>query len=329
MQKRLVVCLLLLFISLSVISPGKALAANNETTLNVLDAQNMEVGDYINFGSLLGKDIIWQVIGKEDGKFLLFSANELFEGQYDASLSKVVTNNLTSSRRYGSNSWRYSDIRTFLNSTATNVEYPDEVFDYSSLWQGLVSLSDGENTEPDYANIPGFLNTQNFSPEEMAIICDTKHKSLIDLTDPLADTSQLFPTIDSDFYTWDSVAQNYSSNQSAESVDRIFLLSADEVQKYLVSQDLDTVYGYYWLRDCIAESSRIESLGVNSMLVNGNELSCEDADSLAGVRPACWIAPVEDQTISGEGTLESPYVISNLPISDLEGMSDYCKKAAR
>ena len=64
MQKRLVVCLLLLFISLSVISPGKALAANNETTLNVLDAQNMEVGDYINFGSLLGKDIIWQVIGK-------------------------------------------------------------------------------------------------------------------------------------------------------------------------------------------------------------------------------------------------------------------------
>lgn len=318
MKKRLIAFILLSVMVFSLVAPTHAFALEGEIISNAKVVQDINIGDYINFGSLFGNDIAWQVIGKENGKFLLFSAHTLFNGQYDASLSKHLTNNVTTYYRYGSNSWRYSDIRTFLNSESTTVEYPNEIFDYSNLWHGIVSQDYGENTAPNYASIPGFLNSQNFSDEELNILCPTTHVSLIDYTDPLADDSIIFPTVSSMFDTWDRVKLNYHLFQTAESTDRVFLLSAGQIQRYLVEQNLEfnSEYvgncAYYWLRDCIAysESQYRAYHGICSLAINGSSLSSADADSSGGIRPACWIKPAANQELEGTGTKADPYVLS-------------------
>ena len=130
-MKRLIVILLLASMMASSLEWSTVLAVEVETCDATKTAQEISIGEYINFGKLFGEDITWQVIGIENGKLLLFSSKTLFNGQYDASLNKYLTNNVTTYYWYGSNSWRSSDIRTFLNSESAKVQYDNEIFDYS------------------------------------------------------------------------------------------------------------------------------------------------------------------------------------------------------
>ena len=318
-MKRLIVILLLASMMASSLEWSTVLAVEVETCDATKTAQEISIGEYINFGKLFGEDITWQVIGIENGKLLLFSSKTLFNGQYDASLNKYLTNNVTTYYWYGSNSWRSSDIRTFLNSESAKVQYDNEIFDYSDLWHGIASRYYGENTAPNYASIPGFLNSQNFSKQELYILCPITHTALIDYTDPLADDSIIFPTVSAMFNTWERVKLNYPLFQSAESTDRVFLLSAKEVQEYLVEQglnfDAENIgnVSHYWLRDCIALSTSNYNAyhGMYSLSINHSSLSYAEADTLGGIRPACWIKPIEGHPVGGSGTVEDPYTLSD------------------
>ena len=320
MKKRVLSGFIAIFCGLWLIGQNCAEAADNGPTIRA-SGGNLGVGDYVILGSFSGEDLVWQVIGEEKGKFLLYCTFIPLEGQYDASLFKVSTGNVTKHYLIGSNSWRYSDVRTYLNSESTTVIYSNEVFDYGDE---LISISYGENSDPDYASLPGFLSSQNFSNQELDIIYPVTHETLIDSTDPLAESGYRYPLADT-FSNWEQVETQYSSYQRAESTDKVFLLNVQEFQQYIIGQgqiDDSEFTGSYWLRDCVAKSAgrAYTSYGIDSLSINyrtyGFELDSKEADSIAGIRPACWIALSANQFLTGNGTPENPYRLGGLNTAD-------------
>lgn len=148
--------------------------SNNTSTVDI------KLGDTVVFGKYNDADITWQVIKlSDDGTEAVLISKDILtfkafdaantgnfarkDNTYYSSRDEIIqTDKQLQADVFGNSSWKNSDLRAWLNSTKSTVEY-------EGLGPINSALSDSGNA---YNLEPGFL--YNFSDEELSAIKETK-----------------------------------------------------------------------------------------------------------------------------------------------------------
>ena len=296
MTKKITAILLALCMAISIL-PMSVQAASKP---------DIKVGDYVKMGTYNNASILWRCVSIDDNGPLMLADRIIDTLAYDAK-----TNDNSSSKShsrsykrddYGSNYWKDSNMRSWLNSTAE----PGKV-DWlcgNPPKDGYVSGVGAYNEKA------GFLNA--FSKSEIAAMKTVTQRSLV--SHPEYNKGIVNGDANSDllYYTDISYAAiNYDSAYFETTTEKVFLLDvkqANAVWKnlngYYVAYNNDGMAWPYWLRtpvtDCNHDMRYISSSGqVGRYAPWYSDL---------GVRPAFYLDSEYFVTTSGSGSQSSPYI---------------------
>lgn len=267
---------------------------------------DIKVGDYVKMGTYNNASILWRCVSIDNNGPLMLADRIIDTLAYDAK-----TNDNSSSKShsrsykrddYGSNYWKDSNMRSWLNSTAE---------------AGKVDWLCGNPPKDGYVSgvgayneKAGFLNA--FSKSEIAAMKTVTQRSLV--SHPEYNKGIVNGDANSDllYYTDISYAAiNYDSAYFETTTEKVFLLDvkqANAVWKnlngYYVAYNNDGMAWPYWLRtpvtDCNHDMRYISSSGqVGRYAPWYSDL---------GVRPAFYLDSEYFVTTSGSGSQSSPYI---------------------
>lgn len=296
MTKKIAAILLALCMAISIL-PMSVQAASKP---------DIKVGDYVKMGTYNNASILWRCVSIDDNGPLMLADRIIDTLAYDAK-----TNDNSSSKShsrsykrddYGSNYWKDSNMRSWLNSTAE---------------AGKVDWLCGNPPKDGYVSgvgayneKAGFLNA--FSKSEIAAMKTVTQRSLV--SHPEYNKGIVNGDANSDllYYTDISYAAiNYDSAYFETTTEKVFLLDvkqANAVWKnlngYYVAYNNDGMAWPYWLRtpvtDCNHDMRYISSSGqVGRYAPWYSDL---------GVRPAFYLDSEYFVTTSGSGSQSSPYI---------------------
>ena len=275
-------------------------------TVQAASKPDIKVGDYVKMGTYNNASILWRCVSIDDNGPLMLADRIIDNLAYDAKTNDNSTSksHSRSYKRddYGSNYWKDSNMRSWLNSTASagNVDWlcgnPPK--------DGYVSGAGAYNEKA------GFLNA--FSKSEIAAMKTVTQRSLV--SHPEYNKGIVNGDANSDllYYTDISYAAiNYDSAYFETTTEKVFLLNvkqANAVWKnlngYYVAYNNDGMAWPYWLRtpvtDCNHDMRYISSSGqVGRYAPWYSDL---------GVRPAFYLDSEYFVATSGSGSQSSPYV---------------------
>ena len=267
---------------------------------------DIKVGDYVKMGTYNNASILWRCVSIDNNGPLMLADRIIDTLAYDAK-----TNDNSSSKShsrsykrddYGSNYWKDSNMRSWLNSTAE---------------AGKVDWLCGNPPKDGYVSgvgayneKAGFLNA--FSKSEIAAMKTVTQRSLV--SHPEYNKGIVNGDANSDllYYTDISYAAiNYDSAYFETTTEKVFLLDvkqANAVWKnlngYYVAYNNDGMAWPYWLRtpvtDCNHDMRYISSSGqVGRYAPWYSDL---------GVRPAFYLDSEYFVATSGSGSQSNPYV---------------------
>ena len=296
MTKKITAILLALCMAISIL-PMSVQAASKP---------DIKVGDYVKMGTYNNASILWRCVSIDDNGPLMLADRIIDTLAYDAK-----TNDNSSSKShsrsykrddYGSNYWKDSNMRSWLNSTAA---------------EGKVDWLCGNPPKDGYVSgvgayneKAGFLNA--FSKSEIAAMKTVTQHSLV--SHPEYNKGIVNGDANSDllYYTDISYAAiNYDSAYFETTTEKVFLLDvkqANAVWKnlngYYVAYNNDGMAWPYWLRtpvtDCNHDMRYISSSGqVGRYAPWYSDL---------GVRPAFYLDSEYFVATSGSGSQSNPYV---------------------
>ena len=296
MTKKITAILLALCMAISIL-PMSVQAASKP---------DIKVGDYVKMGTYNNASILWRCVSIDDNGPLMLADRIIDTLAYDAK-----TNDNSSSKShsrsykrddYGSNYWKDSNMRSWLNSTAE---------------AGKVDWLCGNPPKDGYVSgvgayneKAGFLNA--FSKSEIAAMKTVTQRSLV--SHPEYNKGIVDGDANSDllYYTDISYAAiNYDSAYFETTTEKVFLLDvkqANAVWKnlngYYVAYNNDGMAWPYWLRtpvtDCNHDMRYISSSGqVGRYAPWYSDL---------GVRPAFYLDSEYFVATSGSGSQSNPYV---------------------
>ena len=296
MTKKITAILLALCMAISIL-PMSVQAASKP---------DIKVGDYVKMGTYNNASILWRCVSIDDNGPLMLADRIIDTLAYDAK-----TNDNSSSKShsrsykrddYGSNYWKDSNMRSWLNSTAE---------------AGKVDWLCGNPPKDGYVSgvgayneKAGFLNA--FSKSEIAAMKTVTQRSLV--SHPEYNKGIVNGDANSDllYYTDISYAAiNYDSAYFETTTEKVFLLDvkqANAVWKnlngYYVAYNNDGMAWPYWLRtpvtDCNHDMRYISSSGqVGRYAPWYSDL---------GVRPAFYLDSEYFVATSGSGSQSNPYV---------------------
>ena len=269
----------------------------------------VQLGDYIQLGSYEDKPILWRCVSVDENGPLMLSDRVLCDYMpYDARTSENSTSG--SHRRsgyrskYGSNHWRDSDMRSWLNSDAGagqvkwlcgNPPTKDYVMEYNGY-----GAYDGK---------AGFLS--GFKPDEAAAIKTVTQRSIVSHPEYTAGYIDA-PGTDLPYNTdIGSVADGYEGAHYEDITDKVFLL--DVKQLHTVYENLGSYYiGWnrsgtqwnYWLRTPVTDCNH----DMRYVTPQGSILRAAPYISYYGVRPAFYLDAAYYTVTDGSGTETDPYV---------------------
>ena len=267
---------------------------------------DIKVGDYIKMGTYNNASILWRCVSIDDNGPLMLADRIIDTLAYDAKTNDN-SNSKSHSRSYkrddyGSNYWKDSNMRSWLNSSAAagNVDWlcgnPPK--------DGYVSGTGA------YNNKAGFLNA--FSKSEIAAMKTVTQRSLV--SHPEYNKGIVNGDANSDLYYYTDIAYaaiNYDSAYFETTTEKVFLLDVKQanavwknLKGYYVAYNNDGMAWPYWLRtpvtDCNHDMRYISSSGqVGRYAPWYSDL---------GVRPAFYLDSEYFVTTSGSGSQSSPYI---------------------
>ena len=275
-------------------------------TIQAASKPDIKVGDYVKMGAYNNASILWRCVSIDNNGPLMLADRIIDTLAYDAK-----TNDNSSSKShsrsykrddYGSNYWKDSNMRSWLNSTAE---------------AGKVDWLCGNPPKDGYVSgvgayneKAGFLNA--FSKSEIAAMKTVTQRSLV--SHPEYNKGIVNGDANSDllYYTDISYAAiNYDSAYFETTTEKVFLLDvkqANAVWKnlngYYVAYNNAGMAWPYWLRtpvtDCNHDMRYISSSGqVGRYAPWYSDL---------GVRPAFYLDSEYFVTTSGSGSQSSPYI---------------------
>ena len=310
---------------------------NSNTTEQTMEMDDLKIGDYIEFGKYDEQPILWRVIHiDEDGNPLIFSDKIISLKMFDA---KGSYHKNEDRKELGSNYWKDSNIRQWLNSS----ENAEEI-----KW--IQNPPSPENTFTDigtkesfyYDKEKGFLAEGNFTSEERSMIKTISHKSLLDEFDmdkKVGGEETYFPA---GLEIYLSV-NNYDLAYYEIVEDKVFLLSTKEIDDYIWdnkkilgeeyhigkptkevvkkanNKALKTDSGVkdlnkdephiYWLRTPISAPSG--PFSISSIDENGNVImGISSIPSKGGIRPALFLDKSNTSIVYGKGTESKPFIVT-------------------
>ena len=266
----------------------------------------VQLGDYIQLGRYDGEPILWRCVSVEENGPLMLSDKVLCDSMpYDAQTSENSTSG--SHRRsgyrskYGSNHWRDSDMRSWLNSDAK---------------AGQVKWLCGNPPKDGYImgggaydGKAGFLN--GFTRDEAAAIKTVTQRSIVshpEYTAGYIDASGADLPYNTDI---DSVADGYEGAHYENITDKVFLLDVkqlctvyENLGSYYIAQNRNGVNWSYWLRTPVTDCNH-DMRYVSPQGSIGRDAPCK---GYYGVRPAFYLDAAYYAVTSGSGTETDPYV---------------------
>ena len=275
-------------------------------TVQAASKPDIKVGDYVKMGKYNNASILWRCVSIDDNGPLMLADRIIDTLAYDAKTNDNSTSksHSRSYKRddYGSNYWKDSNMRSWLNSTAEAGKVD---------WLCGNPPKDGYvSGEGAYNEKAGFLNA--FSKSEIAAMKTVTQRSLV--SHPEYNKGIVNGDANSDllYYTDISYAAiNYDSAYFETTTEKVFLLDvkqANAVWKnlngYYVAYNNDGMAWPYWLRtpvtDCNHDMRYISSSGqVGRYAPWYSDL---------GVRPAFYLDSEYFVATSGSGSQSSPYI---------------------
>ena len=265
----------------------------------------VELGNYISLGKYNGKDIIWRCVSIDEKGALMLADNIIDTLPYDA-MTNDNNRSKSHSRNYkrdtyGSNYWKDSNMRSWLNSTAAAGEVK---------WLCGNPPKAGYVKGNAYDRKAGFLN--DFSKAEIAAMKNVTQRSLVS-----------HPEYNHGFYDGDgrsdlelnfdieNVASNFDSAYGENSTEKVFLLDVKQVNtvwknfgNYYVGRNEQGSAWPYWLRTPVTDCNH-DMRYVHSNGSVGREWPNID---YIGVRPAFYLDSDYYVATSGNGSASNPYV---------------------
>jgi hypothetical protein len=280
----------------------------------------VQVGDYVQFGKYLNAPILWRVINlEEDGSPLLYSEKILCLKPFDAAESGIsektggTYTTIEYRQMYGSNKWENSNIREWLNSSASA-----EKVAYTTHPPTKSAVDNGFNY---YAAEAGFLN--GFSESERNSIKPVVRKSL------LADIDKGEKDGGTEVHEYDtniaSSVTNYDKAYYKNLTEKVYIFDVKELRDYVYNRgwehrkmptkeavvdsnykhgDLNNLkYWWNWLRFPSADDSYyVRSVNSDGYIDDGNA-----NNDGGGVVPALNLK--SGIFTSGKGTVGQPYIM--------------------
>ena len=291
----------LLLAVILVLCPLQVMAADNKPTI--------KIGDYIQMGTYEGTPIVWRCVAEDDNGPLMLSDRVLCDYMpYDAQTNK---NNKTGSHRrnswrdnFGSNHWRDSNIRSWLNSN-------EEAGKVKWLCGNPPTSESVYPESSAYDQKEGFL--RSFSANELGAIKTVKQRSIVSHPEYTAGYIDA-PGVDLPYNTEiDTVAEGYGSAYYEDILDKVFLLDVqqlktvnDNLKGYHIARNRNNVAWSYWLRTPITTCNH----DMRYVTTQGNIWREAPYIGYWGVRPAFYLNTENYTVSSGAGTSASPYVVS-------------------
>ena len=266
----------------------------------------VQLGDYIRLGRYDGEPILWRCVSVDENGPLMLSDRVLCDSMpYDAQTSE---NSISGSHRrssyrskYGSNHWRDSDMRSWLNSDAAAGEVK---------WLCGNPPKDGYIMGGGaYAGKAGFLN--GFTPDEAAAIKTVTQRAIVSHPEYTAGYIDA-PGADLPYNTdIGSVADGYGGAHYENITDKVFLLDVKQLHTvyenlggYYIGQNRNGVSWNYWLRTPVTDCNH-DMRYVSSQGSIGRDAPYK---GYYGVRPAFYLDAAYYAVTSGSGTAADPYV---------------------
>lgn len=287
----------------------------------------LNIGDYIQFGNLYNKPILWRVIHKEpNGNPILLSDRILSLKAFDAAGSyhplDYGTNDAMNRHYNGSNYYPDSNIRQWLNSNSMNsgadqIDWIQNEPSAGNLWGGY----------NPYHTESGFLSPVNFKPAELQMIKPlTQSVILANFDSNKKDAGNELHIYESEF---EKAVTNDESAYSKYVTDRVFMLSLKQLKEYVYDRFGINYVAAKPTAEAVTNSTFQESgltpnanwnywlntpepvSSTDVRLVDGTMLSSFPAyGSAFGIRPALQLdMSVTTFTGAGDGTAGTPYVV--------------------
>ena len=296
MTKKIAAILLALCMAISIL-PMSVQAASKP---------DIKVGDYVKMGTYNNASILWRCVSIDNNGPLMLADKIVDTLAYDAKTNDN-SNSKSHSRSYkrddyGSNYWKDSNMRSWLNSTAA---------------EGKVDWLCGNPPKDGYVSgvgayneKAGFLNA--FSKSEIAAMKTVTQRSLV--SHPEYNKGIVDGDANSDLLYYTDISEavaNYDSSYFETTTEKVFLLDVKQanavwknLKGYYVAYNNDGMAWPYWLRtpvtDCNHDMRYISSSGqVGRYAPWYSDL---------GVRPAFYLDSEYFVTTSGSGSQSSPYI---------------------
>ena len=275
-------------------------------TIQAASKPDIKVGDYVKMGAYNNASILWRCVSIDNNGPLMLADKVVDTLAYDAKTNDN-SNSKSHSRSYkrddyGSNYWKDSNMRSWLNSTAA---------------EGKVDWLCGNPPKDGYVSgvgayneKAGFLNA--FSKSEIAAMKTVTQRSLV--SHPEYNKGIVDGDANSDLLYYTDISEavaNYDSSYFETTTEKVFLLDVKQanavwknLKGYYVAYNNDGMAWPYWLRtpvtDCNHDMRYISSSGqVGRYAPWYSDL---------GVRPAFYLDSEYFVTTSGSGSQSSPYI---------------------
>lgn len=314
----------------------------NHNSLTAID--QVLIGDYITFGSYEPQGyqaengdnkLTWIVVSidQENNQAVLLSEKVIDMKPFDVAESGIFDKD-TAGNSYdrtlkdsytmeemmefrGNSDWETSNIRTWLNSDAARITYQDQA-------PILRATDEAANS---YDLQAGFL--YGFSKQEKARICEKNNVTVMNGMEALENGKKAYEIVPkriTDQY-------DYTGYATKTTKDKVYLLSFDELQKYLYDNNLvifaeptqsaidsdhssyyklslsyDIKYSSWALRSPNGASAhQILAVGFGASANEDIQMYYSTANGI-GIRPAITIT-LDQATFEGEGSKHNPYTI--------------------
>ncbi len=270
-------------------------------------ATNINIGDYIELGTYDNQKILWRCVAVDENGPLMLADKVIVDYMaYDATTSdnsKSASHSRNYKRAtYGSNHWRDSNMRSWLNSDATagNVKW---------LCGNAPKAANITNDTYAYDQKAGFLS--GFSANEAAAIKTTTQRSIVSHPEYAAGYIDA-PGSDLPYNTdINSVADGFSNAYYENITDKVFLLDVQQLSTvnknlpgYHIAKNKNNMAWNYWLRTPVTDCNHdMRYVGTSGTI--GRDAPY---NGYYGVRPAFYLDVEYYQIASGTGTSASPYV---------------------
>ena len=275
-------------------------------TVQAASKPDIKVGDYVKMGTYNNASILWRCVSIDDNGPLMLADKIVDTLAYDAKTNDN-SNSKSHSRSYkrddyGSNYWKDSNMRSWLNSTAE---------------AGKVDWLCGNPPKDGYVSgvgayneKAGFLNA--FSKSEIAAMKTVTQRSLV--SHPEYNKGIVEGDANSDLLYYTDISEavaNYDNSYFETTTEKVFLLDVKQanavwknLKGYYVAYNNNGMAWPYWLRtpvtDCNHDMRYISSSGqVGRYAPWYSDL---------GVRPAFYLDSEYFVATAGSGSQSNPYI---------------------